>query len=226
MENILPNIKERVLYLSEKLEVNKQIFFRNIDITYGNFTGKKKRTPLNSDTIKNIILKYPAVNAEWLLLGCGKPFKYPEDETPTLSTHQEQLIPLYDLNTTLSLHQLLSSNNSKIIDTIKIPNLPKCDGAIFVKGENMHPLLKSGDIILYRKSNVENIFWGEMYLLGIRVDNEEEYITLRYIQKSEKSDKYVKLVSQNKHHQVKDIKISQITSLAIVKASIRINSIL
>lgn len=45
------------------------------------------------------------------------------------------------------------------IDYIHIPNLPRCDGAIYVVGDSMYPLLKSGDIVLYKQvSGIENIF--------------------------------------------------------------------
>ena len=88
----------------------------------------------------------------------------------------------------------------------------------------MYPLLKSGDIVLYKQlHNIEDIFWGDMYLLSIDLDG-EEYITVKYIQKSDREG-YVRLVSQNPHHADKDIEISRIRALALVKASIRMNSI-
>ena len=55
MTNKLLTIKERILYLAENVEVNKQEFFRKIDMTYGNFTGNNKNRPVNSDAIKNIL---------------------------------------------------------------------------------------------------------------------------------------------------------------------------
>lgn len=61
-----------------------------------------------------------------------------------------------------------------------------------------------------------------MYLLSIDIDG-EEYITVKYIQKSERED-CIKLVSQNPHHADKDIRIDRIKALALVKASIRMNS--
>ena len=115
-------------------------------------------------------------------------------------------------------------SEQKPVNYIHIPNLPKCDGAIYVSGDSMYPLLKSGDIVLYKQlHNIEDIFWGDMYLLSIDLDG-EEYIVVKYIQKSEREG-YVKLVSQNPHHADKDIEISRIRAIALVKASIRMNSI-
>ena len=88
----------------------------------------------------------------------------------------------------------------------------------------MYPLLKSGDIVLYKQlKDIGDIFWGDMYLLSIDIDG-EEYITVKYIQKSEREG-YVKLVSQNPHHADKEVAVDCIRALALVKASIRMNSI-
>lgn len=61
-----------------------------------------------------------------------------------------------------------------------------------------------------------------MYLLSIDIDG-EEYVTVKYIQKSDRPD-CVRLVSQNPHHADKEIEISRIRAIALVKASIRMNS--
>lgn len=79
-------------------------------------------------------------------------------------------------------------------------------------------------VILYKeKCDIKNeIFLGEMYLLSTDMIG-EEYITVQCIQKSEQSG-FVRLVSQNKHHQDKDVEMNKIKALALVKASIRINA--
>ncbi|MBL7868848.1 MAG: S24 family peptidase [Flavobacterium lindanitolerans] len=142
----------------------------------------------------------------------------------TDSKKENQIIPLYNMEASAGLVQLLDNHSDqKPIDFISIPNLPNCDGALFVTGDSMYPLLKSGDIIAYKQvKDIENdIFWGEMYLISIDV-GDEELVTVKYVQKSEK-DGHIKLVSQNKNHQDKDVKISKIRALALVKASIRYN---
>ncbi len=88
----------------------------------------------------------------------------------------------------------------------------------------MYPLLKSGDIVLYKQlSSIDDVFWGDMYLLSIDIDG-EEYVTVKYIQKSDRPG-CVKLVSQNPHHADKEVEVRRIRALAFVKASIRMNSI-
>ncbi len=66
------------------------------------------------------------------------------------------------------------------------------------------------------------IFWGEMYLLSVEMSG-EEFVLVKYIQKSDNPN-FVKLVSQNKHHKDKEVGIEKIRALALIKASIRINS--
>lgn len=90
----------------------------------------------------------------------------------------------------------------------------------------MYPLLKSGDIVLYKEMPLDSIFYGEMYLLSYRVDEWEEYITVKYVQKSELGGEYLKLVSQNQHLQPKDVLARDISAIALIKASIRINTMM
>lgn len=190
---------------------------------------------MGTDKACKILHHYPDLNSEWLLTGNGTMIK--EDNANVLimnndrktvdSIQVSQEIPLYDLEAVAGLRELFSSGEpQRILDTIKIPNLPKCDGAISVTGDSMYPLLKSGDIILYKETEFENIFFGEMYLLSVKLNEWEEYITVKYVQKSEQGQNFVKLVSQNSHHQPKDIHISKISALALIKASIRINTMM
>lgn len=137
----------------------------------------------------------------------------------------KQLIPLYNVEAAAGIMPLFNDHPKSVpIDFIKIPNLPKADGAVHVTGDSMYPLLKSGDIVIYKEvKNPENIFWGEMYLIAINVDG-DHYTSVKWIQKSELGPNHIKLVSQNTNHQPKDIPISSIVALALVKASVRFNS--
>lgn len=189
---------------------------------------------MGTDKACKILHQYPEINSEWLLTGNGSMIKentniivMNNDRKTIDSVHMNQEIPLYDLEAVAGLRELFSSGKpQRVLDTIKIPNLPKCDGAISVTGDSMYPLLKSGDIILYKETEFENIFFGEMYLLSVKLNDWEEYITVKYVQKSELGQDFVKLVSQNSHHQPKDIHVSKISALALIKASIRINTMM
>ncbi|MFL0089934.1 hypothetical protein V2550_14800, partial [Tenacibaculum maritimum] len=72
MSNKSSNIKERVLQIPECKGITKQDFFKKIGMSYGNFTGKSKETPLNSNAISNISSMYPDINLDWLINGNGE----------------------------------------------------------------------------------------------------------------------------------------------------------
>ena len=188
-------------------------------------TGKASLSARN----KHILIQELNVNPEWLDSGRGEIFNAKVDLTDfslrTDNTLPMQSVPLYSVEGTAGLVPLFADNNNiKPVNYIHIPNLPKCDGAIYVVGDSMYPLLKSGDIVLYKQlHDLGDIFWGDMYLLSIDIDG-EEYITVKYVQKSD-AEGCVKLVSQNPHHADKDIRMERIRAIALVKASIRMNSI-
>ena len=138
-----------------------------------------------------------------------------------------QLVPLFDFEASAGIVELFKNQNgnNKPVDFISIPNLPKCDGAIYVAGDSMYPLLKSGDIIMYKEldNKIENIFYGEMYLISIEIEG-QEFVSVKWLQKSDLGLEHILLVSQNKHHQSKDVHLSKVKALALIKGSIRINS--
>ncbi|PWB25911.1 hypothetical protein DCO46_07645 [Flavobacterium sp. HTF] len=88
----------------------------------------------------------------------------------------------------------------------------------------MQPILRSGDIVVYKKTNnpAFNIIWGEMYLIYVYNDGNEFFLT-RFLMKSER-ESYVRFVSQNPSHQTLEFPVSSIKALALVKASVKINS--
>ena len=188
-------------------------------------TGKSRLSSRN----RNILVQDLNVNPSWLESGRGEMF----NADPALSasfgrgtemTMPLQSVPLYSIEATAGLVPLFEQQEShNPINYIHIPNLPKCDGAVYVAGDSMYPLLKSGDIVLYKQlHDLEDIFWGDMYLLSIDMDG-EEYVTVKYIQRSEREG-YVRLVSQNQHHAEKEVALSRIRAIALIKASIRMNS--
>lgn len=188
-------------------------------------TGKAGLSTRN----KNILVQDLNVNPEWIETGKGRMFNAEPNCTPYLHRTDKSLplqsVPLYSIEGTAGLVPLFAEESTaKPINFIHIPNLPKCDGAIYVVGDSMYPLLKSGDIILYKQlSDVRDVFWGDMYLLSIDIDG-EEYITVKYVQKSD-HEGFIKLVSQNQHHADKEVEMSRIRAIALVKASIRMHTI-
>ena len=195
----------------EETKSEENVIKKNDNINDNNFDNKPKVQKMlsNKESSYNIV-------------------SLPSNRKTKDAVYPIQEIPLYDLVATAGLKELFSGGKSatQVLDTIKIPHLPKCDGAISITGDSMYPLLKSGDMVLYKEVPLDSIFYGEMYLLAYQIDDWEEYITVKYVQKSELGDDYLKLVSQNQHHQPRNVKKAQITAIAIIKASIRINTMM
>jgi phage repressor protein C with HTH and peptisase S24 domain len=210
-------------------------FENSIDASRGAISkAVKEGKSIGSNVLEKILSEYTDLNPVWLLTGVGEMFNNADEVTDraiktfrlkTDTTVESQSIPLYDLEAIAGLIPLFTNNKAyDPIDHISIPHLPKCDGAIYVSGDSMYPILKSGDIVLYKEINdiVNNIFWGEMYLLSIDLDG-EEYITVKFLQKSD-TPEHVRLVSENKAHQEKEVSISKIRAMALVKGTIRISA--
>lgn len=222
-------MNERVKLIRKQLGMTQEQLAQHLGIGKAALsmieTGKARLSNRN----RNILVQELNVNPEWLEAGTGEMFNAEPDLTAYMHRTDNSLpmqsVPLYSIEGTAGLVPLFAEQTStKPLNYIHIPNLPKCDGAIYIVGDSMYPLLKSGDIVLYKQlHDLEDIFWGDMYLLSIDIDG-EEYVTVKYIQKSEREG-YVKLVSQNPHHADKDVEISRIRALALVKASIRMNSL-
>lgn len=203
------------------------------NVTIGRIISEEREPGFQ--VLSKIMETFGSINANWLITGKGEMFLGSEEKggkvdlTCTLPNiggkHKElQYVPLYNVEASTGLTDLFNTDKKRTVDHIYIPNLPHCDGAIHIVGDSMSPLLKSGDIVLYKKvyDMINDIFWGEMYLISIESGG-EELVYIKYIQKSEIPD-HVRLVSYNEHHQPKDIHKKKIQALALVKASIRINS--
>ncbi|MBQ3071148.1 MAG: helix-turn-helix transcriptional regulator [Tidjanibacter sp.] len=215
---------------------NKRAFAQSIGVSatvVENVVGTRQGKP-SYDVLEKVCAN-ANISAEWLLTGRGDMIQSPI--TPEQAVIKQQFplrsdlaiglqsIPLYELDATAGLVSLFDTNSRQVpISHLQIPDLPPCDGALYVRGDSMYPLLKSGDIVLYKEipNGVRSILWGEMYLLSFTLDG-EDYITIKYIQKGD-DERTVRLVSHNPHHSPKDIPADSIRALALVKASVRFNT--
>lgn len=136
-----------------------------------------------------------------------------------------QRIPIYEMMTMLNLNTLFAGKLQPT-DYMMLPNLPKCDGAVYMHGDMMHPDIQRGDIIVFRKVKDlrEGLLLGNMYLVSLELDG-IEYVMVQYIHQSEEKE-HVKLVSRNEKYPPKDVPLASIKTLAMIKASIRYNTMM
>lgn len=224
MSSIVERLKE---YIDLK-NISISAFEKSIGMGNASF-GKSLKTggAIGTDKLENILKKYPDLSPSWLLTGDGEMLRHTTSVSPVqtfpLRTDRNitvQEIPLYDFDASAGLVAIFSELKTEPVDYLRIPNLPTVDGAIFVRGDSMSPLLKSGDIVMYKKKelSLDSILWGEIYLLSFSTDG-DSYTAVKYIRKSEQPG-MVCLASFNPNFAPKEIPLSSITALALVKASL------
>ena len=186
----------------------------------------KERMNAGTEIMSKLSLLYN-ISATWLLTGEGEMTKSaipvsPDKKFSLESDHNIRIqeVPLYDFDASAGLVAIFNSLHVEATDYLRIPNLPPVDGAIYVRGESMSPLLKSGDIVMYKKKelSIDSILWGEIYLLSF-VSDGDTYTAVKYIRKSDRPD-CVCLASFNPDFAPMDVPMSSITALALVKASL------
>ena len=210
------------------LGISKRDFYSKIGVSRGTLESS---TGITEDVMAKFIATYSEINISWLITGEGTMLK--NDAPPSEATVQpiyqprspekkvdNQIINLYDFEATAGLRSLLDNRHANIIDTIKIPNMPKCDGAIHIVGDSMYPRLKPGDIIFYKKLpiDLQSILYGEMYLLSYSIDG-DDYCVVKYIKRSDKGEPFITLASHNPAHEDTDIDFRCVNAIALIKGS-------
>jgi len=224
--------------ISNKKEKWKASIAEKLGMTPSNFSEILHfRICVSTEVLADFCVLYN-VNPIWILTGTGSLY-YRFDsgiESVTLKDGnvnykrnieagekilERQILPVYNMHAGGLLSLFNHPDMYEPTDYISIPDIGLSDGAMLTFGDSMYPLIKPGDIIVYRqlKDILNNIFWGELYLLSYDLEG-EEYIVTKYIHKSD-VEGCIKLVSHNPNHLPKDIPISKINALAQIKASVR-----
>ncbi len=138
-----------------------------------------------------------------------------------------QVVPIFEIEATAGIASVFTGEKRAVpVDHLMIPNLPKADGAMFARGDSMYPLVKNGDLIVYKTISMipEMLIWGEMYILYFNVEG-EEMLTVKFVKQGQTAD-YICLVSANSHHADKEFHIKYLKSAALVKAVINYRSMM
>lgn len=221
MSKKIPNIKERVLQIAENQEENKQIFFRKTGLKYSNFTGKSKESDLVSNAVAEILLNYPAINPDWLLIGQGEMLK-PKKRAIKLSRENpdylKEGIPLIPLDAMAGVGKGEISVMDLDCERYVVPAFNGADYLIPVKGSSMVPKYSSGDIVACKKIPMTDIFfqWNKVYVL----DTAQGPIIKR-VEKG-KNENHLLLVSENEKYKPFELSLKQINAVAIVIGVIRL----
>lgn len=208
---------------------------RGFSLSNGYLSKQKKRGGDLGESVLLLILENsPDLSPEWLLTGEGemlrdsqghtmevKPIHKPTSKEPT---EELQYIPYYSFEATAGVIELIDTSAEYEVGKIVVPNMPKCDGAVAITGDSMYPLLKSGDIVAFKLiHDINNIHYGDMYLISLNEDG-DTYITVKWLQRHPTDPSKAILVSHNEHYAPREVELRHIHRIALIKLSIRYNS--
>lgn len=241
--------KEKLKAYLQYKGISKNRFYTETGFSVGFLDSGRS---LGADKVRTIIQKFPDLSLDWLIMNQGEMIIEPRPEgiaydlRPNVSHLEEpeslyyvptriyspsdpgpaegtRRIPLYDFEAAIGLAPVFDGSTPPT-GYLSIPEMPRCDGAVKMRGDSMYPLLKAGDIVIYKQvRDCTNIIWGEMYLVSFSYDD-EEYTTVKYLNRIDDRPDYARLVSYNAHHAPIELPLSDIRALAIVKASVRFNT--
>ena len=230
-----------VLNVSEIVKRAKTVLNLRNDAALAAYLGVSRSTlsnwcARNSIDFPLLLEKLKDVDYNWLLVGKGTPVHQTKicnsgivqgevemiHNPKAVEALDNRSISLYDITAAANLKTLLANKDQHVVGRIQIPNIPACDGALYISGDSMYPILKSGDVVGFKEVNsFSSVIYGEMYLVSFCIDG-DEYLSVKYVNRSD-VEGCIKQVSYNPHHEPMDIPLASIQAMAIVKFSIRRN---
>ncbi len=240
----MSNEKDTVFCAADIVKRAKQVQNFKTDSQLAAWLGISRSTlsnwvARNSIDFPLVLGKLSRVDYNWLLTGKGNPSrKGARIDTELVHGELEILhrpksteavddrsVTLYDISAAANLKTMLADRPQYALGKIVIPNVPACDGALYVSGDSMYPILKSGDIVGFKAiRSFTDVIYGEMYLVSFNLGG-DEYLAVKYVNRSEQPD-CIRLVSYNTHHDPMDLPLDSVSAMAIVKFSIRKNMIM
>lgn len=240
----MSNDKDLMFCAADIVKRAKQVMDFHTDAQLAEWLGISRSTlsnwmARNSIDFPLVLGKLKQVDYNWLLTGKGRPTrhtKHIESELvqgeleilhnpKTKDAMNDRSVTLYDISAAANLKTMLADRPQYELGKIVIPNVPVCDGALYVSGDSMYPILKSGDIVGFKSiQSFTDVIYGEMYLVSFSLGG-DEYLAVKYVNHSEQPG-CIRLVSYNTHHDPMDLPLTSISAMAIVKFSIRKNMIM
>lgn len=189
----MTTIKDRVLQIAEYYGIKKELFFKELELSYANFKGKQKESALSSDAIDKILTKYPNISTNWLVKGEGEIEK--KNEATPITAGIVKYIPL--VSQYAKAGYLAGFADTHYMETL--PTIPviltqeqepkgeyvcfEVSGDSMISEENPEESLFDGDILVCR--NVHKDYWSSKLHINkwdfVIVDQEEGVIVKRII---------------------------------------------
>jgi len=150
-------ISKRIRQFIDNQDISVYAFENTIGVGRGTIgkalTGNKS---IGSDIVENILIKYPKLNAEWLLRGIGNMLS---GHVSNIVLHEPindygiKKIPVYGNVEVFAGTYLTEGSNAEFVKGyLQLANIKNADGAVYIYGHSMEPLFRDGDLIIVRKA--------------------------------------------------------------------------
>lgn len=88
-------VKERLLQFAKNQKIGMMKFYKIISVAQSNFSGEGANSALSTDKIIQILIDFPQLNPDWLLLGKGEMLRQgggkSEENTPCYTDFLEMI---------------------------------------------------------------------------------------------------------------------------------------
>ena len=172
--------------------------------------------PIGANALRKLESVF-GVNPEWIARGVGSMFKgeTTKDKPQHINNSGVTLhaIKYYpSVNGSMGGVEFLDNPNETSTDIV-IPGFSDCKFAVNAYGDSMHPVIKSGQIVVMMEWKESFIDWGRIYF----VVTKNGYRAIKYLRPSEKEG-YIKCVSESSvENPPFDVEINEIHKLFLVK---------
>lgn len=175
------------------------------------------------DTLHKIAINETLqIDSDWLLTGVGEMQK---GSTGTMHkngypTTSPKPIPVYNIAAARSLRALHKNADKYKVGELQIIDSPDCDGALYMRGDTMHPIIRGNDLVAYKMlKSATAILSNEMYIVEYELGDDHFMMVRRAY--SEDQNKSLRLVANNEQYGDVVIPISAIRCIALIKMSVR-----
>lgn len=182
----LPTIKDRVLYFAENEEGMLKIFFKKTGLNYNNFTGKSKKSDLQSKSVAEILTTYPHLNIEWLLTGRGAMLRDYESTPKQRFAEAVSYVIQHEKITQKEIGEIIGVNPTTLNSQIKGTNNPPQNTIIALTEK--YPYLSAKWILLNEGSM---LIGGKEEMMAKKTDKYDS-LKDKYTEILEENNKYIK----------------------------------
>lgn len=223
-------VKERLIQYLKYKGISQNRFAEIIGVSSGYVNNIRKS--IQPDKINSIAKCFPDVNTGWIMTGMGEMLNNAEskeirfNETKKSNSNiKADCFNLYNIEAAANLCSIFVNKDENVVGQIMIPNIPKCDGALYVRGDSMEPVLKSGDIVAFKQVQADprSIVYGEMYIISFDM-NGDDYVAVKIVDRSDNGPEWIRLISYNDYYKPMDVELCRVRAIAMVKLSIRMHT--